>query len=507
MLNRQKGSATMIAIVTMMFLAILAGAASTLVNNDLRFSKTNNDVIEAQFAAEAGAKRAITMFYQTAQVWTWLDADNTPKWQSLGTDANKKYHVKTTLNNVQIVPTSPAGSGLYTITSTGSVNGTIRTVSVPITVTAAAAANSVMSKYSVYSNGNLDIYGGSTPAPYLNLDIGTNGSYVKINSGSNFLLGKLYTSHAISSDSWYPNGPKDAKGNPTWYVQQTAAQVGALNATIPTVPTMPANASSNTALPSNVSYGCYNTTYSLPNDYYYYNGSYQLNNTILTAASGKTVTLYINGDLYLTGTSSIIGDNVVIYTKGNVKLDSTSSIKVSNASKTSSLKIYAQGTVYLTVNAEIDGDNVLIESNSSSDSAFKMDNYTSINKNSTTAVTQIYSNGSVYLTGNPVTIGGKAGMVVTNSYVKLDNSVQAANTIFIANDVSNQSSYITGTVNIAGIFVNGSLKIDGSPSVNKNSQKDAILQTLGSALQNVTGGSPGSGSGSPTISIGIWNKL
>ena len=48
-----------LALLFVMFTTLLAAGALPFINSNVRFSAMNADVVEAQYAAEAGAKRAI----------------------------------------------------------------------------------------------------------------------------------------------------------------------------------------------------------------------------------------------------------------------------------------------------------------------------------------------------------------------------------------------------------------------------------------------------------------
>ena len=295
---------------------------------------------------------------------------------------------------------------------------------------------------------------------------------------------------------------------------------------MPLMTEIPVSASSNPTLPSNASYGYYNGSKPLTGETYYFDKSYTLTQAALTAASGQEVTMYINGDLHLTN-SSIIGNHITIVATGSVTLDNNSFINVFNSTDTSNLKIYAKeihlttnayikgddvslqskttitldntnavnatnssnsgkmklyanGIIHLTNNAIVNGDLVEIQTSSTNKEAILLDNTSSINKEVDSAITKIYSNGGLHLT-NQVKIGGKAGQVIANNNISIDNQVQAPNTVFISNSSSSQF-YITGNTEISAIYTKGSIKIDGAPIIN---HKEAVINEL--ALSGTAG--------------------
>lgn len=77
---QQKGYATILALLVTMFLLGMMAVLFPKLNNAIFASKTERSLLAAQYAAEAGAKRAIAAFYQPTPDWTWLDA-----WQGIGT--------------------------------------------------------------------------------------------------------------------------------------------------------------------------------------------------------------------------------------------------------------------------------------------------------------------------------------------------------------------------------------------------------------------------------------
>lgn len=517
MFERQRGSATMLAIGTMMFLAILASAASTLVNSELRFSKINGDAIEAQFAAEAGAKRAISMFHQTEQVWTWLDVNGTLNWQTLGEDANKRYHVKTELGGAQIVPANPAVSGEYTITSVGNVRGTTRSVTVKVTALSAVA--SIFNKYALYTQNDTDIWGGN--GPNINGDMGlAGGSNVKIGSGYNFLKGKLYVKSI-------PAGWHDWLTSSMYVID---SNIGSLPVVIPAMPTMPtiptsipngaaiitvpgtikqsvyystalssfggnliAEASDTTIYATNAlhlsskgSYSYGGITTSNGNLKLYVNGNVNLSNGSFIKATGN-IEIYVSGSLSMSGGSYIKSDNGNVTIIANQGISLTDNNNYIQAAANRKLDIYSlQNSISLSNSCYVNGGTVTLQAKSNVNFA----NYSSVNNSSgySNAIAYIYASGSTFT--NNVIIGGAASKVITTGPFNINSNVYAPNTLFIS---SSGQTQISNSPTIGGIYTNGSLSISGNPTIVHNT----------TAINLVTDGGSGSSSG---ITVSNWGK-
>ncbi|EAX47364.1 hypothetical protein TcarDRAFT_1382 [Thermosinus carboxydivorans Nor1] len=153
MLN-QKGSAAIMAIGVMIVLGLFAVAILPMVTNEVKFSKINSDAIEAQFAAEAGAKRAISAFNKQATDWSWLNST-----QNLIKNVSNKTYVVT----VNPVPVGSPSPGTYTVVSIGTVNGVSRKVAVEVTVSGGGklndgqGANSLIFDKAIFAGANLSL--------------------------------------------------------------------------------------------------------------------------------------------------------------------------------------------------------------------------------------------------------------------------------------------------------------------------------------------------------------
>ena len=464
--KNETGYATVLALIVMVVLAILLVGLAPLVVNSIHGSVTNQDAVEAQYAAEAGAKRTIEEFYKVNQSltpdWTWLNKD-----QAFLNDVNnQKYRVIIyTATDATKTPVTPVFTvnTTYTIQSTGTVENAQKIVTVNIDVIGSGSgggSNDVFGKYPLFSSLNLQI----DNTPKITGDIGSNG-HITVNSSTPLINGKAYTPYVPVMDQWTWNKSAVTGG----YVYANPA--GTLDASS-LIPTFPTKSASGTSLST--------STTSLAAGEYYYNGNYQTGNTL--TASGN-VTIYINGNLTLgqVGSTSgaIKGGNVTIYVTGSVLLSNTASIQVS------SLKLYASGGMQMTNTTAINATNVLIQTKG--DINFNSDS--SINKNSTSAVTKIYSNGSVQFT-NQFELDDSAGLVVTTGTMNINSNVIAKQTVFVAGS----DSQVTNYVQIGGVYSNGTLSINSSPQINYSNQLSTIVETLGL-----------NGTASVSISQGSWS--
>lgn len=490
-MKSQRGSVTFLGLMTMVIGLILLSSISSMAFSTIKTGIVDHDVLQAQYAAEAGNKRIISSFNGgNTQIDNWVDSTNNINWQTLNGDSKAQYHTKISYQAnasktaSQINPLSAIASGIYTIESIGKVGNITKMVSTTITL---SEGNDLFSKYSVFSKGNFSIYGGSSPAPII-YDIATTGT-ATVNSGNKFLSGKVYGLESKpGSKTYYPNGGTD------WYVQETADKIGSLDVSIPEV--LDTNFKNPTTLPITLPITSkgqyYNQTCDLTKDYYTCDGSYLVNGTSkINAINDKPVVITINGDLTLDTSASITGDKVRIYVDGDFDMANNSSISASD------LIIYVTGKIHLTNSATIKANDATIQTTSSAGYALVGDNTSSI---ITSGNTSIYANnGGVNLTNN-FTMQNSGGKVIMQGALKIDNQVQASNTFFVS---SSGDSYITGSsgtvwpktdssppTSIAGVYTNGSLYIDGSPIF--NSHRSSIGMSWGK-------------SSSPAIDISSWS--
>jgi hypothetical protein len=511
----------------MLFFGIILAGLLPAATMTLRTSVSGSDGLAAQYAAEAGAKRAIAEFYQTTQDWEWIDngADN---WNNLDNSGSSQFHVTITKNNTALVPASPPIAGVYIITSTGRYNDVIKTVKVQITVgnsnngTNQYVNGNVFNEYGVYSLGNVYIWGGENPKIYG--DMGFAGNSVEISSGSNFLLSTI---HVLN---------KEPSGWHTWLTNSMYvidSSLGNMTVNLPPIEDMPSILTTLGTQPSGTAQLTTSTT-TLTNTAYYYNGSYTRGGNITATSSEATlyfngqlhlsrqgsygygsitssgdIVLYVNGDINLSNGSFIrsSGGNITIYGSGGLSLSGGSYIKsdtgnvtiITNnninltdnnnyiqASTTGNLKVISrQGTISFNNNCYMDGGNVYLQAKNN----VELRQTGSINNSAgySDALAYIYANGSI--TTGSFKIAGAASLFVTTGPFSFSTNFNAPQTVFVS--ASGQTN-VSNSPNIGGLYTNGSLNITNSPTLNYDS---SILAKLGLT-----------GSGSGGIEVNNWSR-
>lgn len=189
MLKSQAGSATILGIMVMLFLVIASAGLLPWLTNETRMATRGRDVLEAEYAAEAGAKRAANEFNK-------INVSQSPDWSWLNTDRPFTNDVNTKKYNVLIYVSGDAGktpvtpvttaNNTYVVQSTGTVGRAVKTVSVNVSVTGGGGGGTKSSSdpnspfhYAAYSGNNLNLSktGAINGANYTaaNQIIGSNG--------------------------------------------------------------------------------------------------------------------------------------------------------------------------------------------------------------------------------------------------------------------------------------------------------------------------------------------
>lgn len=109
-MEKQKGSITMFALMSMVFLGIVVVSLLPMMTQEIKASSVDRDAMEAVYVAEAGIKHAFVAINQKVPV---------PDQPIIFANDSKKYY--------QITIT---GTGPYSITSTGTVNSTQKEITV-----------------------------------------------------------------------------------------------------------------------------------------------------------------------------------------------------------------------------------------------------------------------------------------------------------------------------------------------------------------------------------------
>lgn len=90
------------------------------------------------------------------------------------------------------------------------------------------------------------------------------------------------------------------------------------------------------------------------------------------------------------------------------------------------------------------------------------------------------------------TLTVRAGLVVALGAFNLNSNTVATQTVFVSNS---GQSLVTNQVKIGGIYINGSLNINSSPTIDFGPNKATVLETLGLT---------GSSSGTASVQVGSW---
>lgn len=328
-IQKRNGSALLLGVMVMMFSIIIISGIMPLVNTQVLNSAVNSNLVEAQYAAEAGAKRAIVGIMKSRTDWTW-SLNNTSNPLADGT-AGKKYYI-TSISPSISNGSKPVSGTTYTVTSNGYVNG----VSKKVVAVVKSKSGGIFS-YALASNGTITISSNS----HITGDVYSNG-LIDTNGSGEMITGKVYYSGTTPTIEKASNV---SGGTP----EKVATAV-----TLDTTTLWPTITKAGSDLSTTWTQGQWgNHTYALSDlvsnstqSDYYYNSSYNLNGHSYTIASGTSVIIYVAGDFTLMSGSSITGGNLIIYATGNVNFNGGA---VSN----DSIKVYAGGTINLSSNSSI----------------------------------------------------------------------------------------------------------------------------------------------------------
>jgi len=275
MLKSQTGSATIFGIIVLVIFGIMSAGLMPWMTNETKSAVKNRNLLAAQYAAEAGVKRTLTNFTPLTPNWDWLNSN-----QNLITDSpneNEQYnvliYVKGNANKTSVTPTLP---NTYIVESRGTVNGSVKTVSVEITVTGGGGGNPPVNPLKA---GDAAVYAGDS------LEFKNNGT---INGAS------------IASGGTITNGNNLHIANP--YIKQANTPLDFPQYSVDSFKDSP-------ALPSPT-----NNQVVLTDGQYYINGNWSINQNSTISGNG---TIFVNGHMVLPQNANFTG-NVTIITKGNI---------------------------------------------------------------------------------------------------------------------------------------------------------------------------------------------
>lgn len=154
----QRGSVSALAIMAILFFVVVIAAIMPMTNTEMKFAATNRNDTEARYAAEAGAKRAITEMLAEQTNWGWLEGTKgaTDKKQAFISDRPvDDYYYSVYIETVETTPvrltSKPVIGQKYKIISTGFVNGSKKVVSVIYKMNAAGS----IPKSAIHVTGSL----------------------------------------------------------------------------------------------------------------------------------------------------------------------------------------------------------------------------------------------------------------------------------------------------------------------------------------------------------------
>ena len=443
LINNRRGSVLALSLLVFLFLGGMLAAVSPMIINEVKMNAVNRDMVDAQFAAEAGAKIGIAAIYakKTNSELTWLGTA-----QALTTsEADKTYTVTI---SPAVSSSGPETGTAYTVKSVGTVRGTSKGISVVVTLSSNAAG---VYSYAAYSAEKMNLEGHPVIA---GAGIASDGK-IKIDNG--ITVGDIfYTGPA-------PNYQKKevTTGTVTKVSSVGTLDVASLMKYTPTMPAMPAMPAMPTFTMPSISLlpqsqsttaltGAYNYssnpnsgTYYTNNDFYDWSYSY-------TVAPDQSVLIYVKGNLTL-GQSISGGGKVTIYATGN--------IVVQNDITGSDVNIYAGNDI--TVYNKISGSNITLQSGGS----FTLNGGSILT--GTIGSVKIYSGGSQ-------NIGSGSGSITGNS-VTLQSG---------GSSTLNGASILTGTTGTLKVYSGGLLTFYGSAPITGS---DIAFQSAGNLLVNNSG--------------------
>lgn len=168
-MTNQKGSVAVIALLVLLIFGIMAAGLMPLVTTLTRQAPMNKDVVEAQYAAEAGAKRAWVEFNRLGEgSWDWLGA---PKAFLDDVDSKRYQVIIYNADDVEQKPVTPdfTANHTYVVKSVGTVGQAVKTVFVTINVVGGGSGGgshsndlNFVTHYVIYSGGNITLKGSYT---------------------------------------------------------------------------------------------------------------------------------------------------------------------------------------------------------------------------------------------------------------------------------------------------------------------------------------------------------
>lgn len=446
-LHTQRGSVMVSALITVVFLTIVISGLLPMVSTQVSLSSKNNDTIEAQYAAEAGAKRAIVGIRKKRTDWKWTIGNM----QNAFVDGTTKHYI-TSIRPLIADGAFPATNTTYTITSDGYVGNVHKRVVVTF-----RKSNGPFN-YAAFSQGNMLIN-----QPRINGDIYSNG-HITVNSSTiNTVTGTAYckeNDYTIYTPAAIGKGFKVPDPTETLDLSQLIKPMPNITKIGTDLQTFTNNKSGDFTLPGG--------------SYFYDSGgsAYGMYNQSYNIASGNSVIIYVNGDFNIG--KNITGGNITIYAKGNITFNGGSV----QASPGGTVNIYANNVLTLNSGSSITGRTVTALANNASNQYYAIAfNGGSINNTLSNSLSKIYASGNVALNDTSVIAGQGSGMLVATGEVSL-NGGNAPQTLIVAGGNVNGNSGSS----VAGIYSNGTINMNGATITYNDSLKEILeLSSNGSS--------------------------
>ena len=459
-----RGSASVLAIGVMLLLAIFMSGILPMITQEVRAGRVNRDVVEAQYAAESGAKRALIAMTTASTDWSWLNTD-----KSFTTESTKTYNVKFSTSTSVCAATSEcssyttptdgsaASSGCYCIQSVGKVNGVSKTVAVSTKITAAGMPDALTSI--VFGNANIVMNNSAK----INGSAGTNG-YISM-SGSSAITGTAtYNKNSSTTSTFTTVGSTNAV---TTTLSVPTFSVAFPTPTAPTAPTVPSSTSSWDSL-----VGTWQVTKSVAAGNYSTSGSFSSGQSTITAAASTN--LYVNGGLSLYQSTWTLGNTALLYARsGGLSLSGSSNMTLGSSSEIyatgffdidTSLSMGANSTLYAGTGMQLEANSTLtlpgaatvyLANNSSgsvSSNTLITGNNSTLNLGTAGQTSLFYCNGSANMGGTINIYGPTSGTDTTKVY-------------FTGNFDMNNNAVLNVYGNVE-IYVTGKLTMNNSAQIN-----------------------------------------
>lgn len=433
--SNNKGSASIVAILALMFFAIIGVATATLNISEVTTATRSRDDIAAQYLAESGAQWAITQIKSNPN---FTKTDNIRS-------ANKNVGTPTEGSYLVTVTGTPTNK---VIRSEGNVNRSTRVVVLNVTPGGGSNSANVFNR-AIFSAGTMTIN-----QPQINGDIESNARIIVNSHTPNTVTGTafcnlytIYTQSAVTGK----------------FRQLDTNGVLDVNSLMMNMPDISSNGIDLKTVYSSNQWG--NILWNLTSGTYYYNGNYGMYNQRYSIPEGNSVVIYVNGDFDIG--NQIIGDNITIYATGNINFNGGSIIGSNNAR----INIYSNKAISFNNGSAINGGIVTILANNADNSYNGVSfNGGSVNRTSENAISRVFVHGNVDLNDISVISGLGTGMLVATGNVGL-NGGRAPSTVIIANgNVAGNSGSV-----VAGIYANGTLNMNGATA----SYNENVIRTLG----------------------------